>query len=203
MHAELMSFPSERFYESKLVAHESVSSATLIDLLPAAPQDLRPELPLDVIDSAGAGWFEEVETGGQSRHNPSEAELVQRLVRRWIDSGLPPDRIGVITPYSAQSAALRRLLEAELARGLEVDSVDGFQGREKEAILISLVRSNESGEVGFLGDPRRLNVAITRAKRKLIVLGDSATLSSDPIWRAYFDRAMSGPAYRSCFELET
>ena len=74
---------------------------------------------------------------------------------------------------------------------LEIDTVDGFQGREKEAILISLVRSNEQGEIGFLADMRRMNVAMTRARRKLFVIGDSATLSSDPFYArliAYFER---------------
>jgi superfamily I DNA and/or RNA helicase len=82
-----------------------------------------------------------------------------------------------------------------------VDSVDGFQGREKEAIVLSCVRSNGLGEVGFVADARRLNVAITRARRKLVVVGDSATLSSDELWGAFYEHAIAVGAYRSCFEL--
>jgi ATP-dependent RNA/DNA helicase IGHMBP2 len=122
-------------------------------------------------------------------------------VRDLVAAGLPARSIGVISPYAAQVALLTSELAAEVDGGLEVDSVDGFQGREKEAIVFSAVRSNVDGNVGFLADARRLNVAITRAKRKLVVVGDSATLSNDERWRALFDTAIAQGAYRSAFEL--
>ena len=84
--------------------------------------------------------------------------------------------------------------------GLEVDSVDGFQGREKEAVVISLVRSNPKGEIGFLADVRRMNVAITRARRKLLVIGDSATLSNHPFYRRLIEYLESIGAYRTVWE---
>jgi superfamily I DNA and/or RNA helicase len=190
MHEDLMRFPSEHFYGGRLVAHAGVARRTLSE----------GEVPLEVIDTAGAGLGENAEPEGDSRENPGEAAIVVRVVRALVERGLAPPDIGVISPYSAQVGALRRALEEELARGLEIDSVDGFQGREKEVIVFDAVRSNDAGEVGFLADRRRLNVAITRAKRKLYVVGDSATLASDPVWRDYFEDAQLHESYRSIFE---
>jgi superfamily I DNA and/or RNA helicase len=113
-----------------------------------------------------------------------------------LAAGVPAAAIGVITPYSAQVRLLRGLLPDEV----EVGSVDGFQGREKEAVVISLVRSNLGGNVGFLAETRRMNVALTRARRKLIVIGDSATITADPFYErllAYFDTIN---AYHSVWE---
>ena len=105
--------------------------------------------------------------------------------------------IAVIAPYAAQVRLLREQLAVP---GLEIDSVDGFQGREKEAVVISLVRSNPKGEIGFLGDMRRMNVAMTRARRKLLMVGDSATLAGHPFYTD--DRVSSRGlgAYRTVWE---
>src|SRR5207237_10510159 len=100
--------------------------------------------------------------------------------------------------YRAQVRVLRDLLSE--VPGLEIDSVDGFQGREKEAIVISLVRSNPEGEIGFLGDIRRTNVALTRARRKLIVIGDSATLANHPFYQRMLTYFESIVAYSSVWE---
>ena len=192
MHQSLMHFPSSTSYGGRLVAHESVASRTL------APSDdslTLPSRPLDVIDLAGAG-YDEVTNDGASRANPSSAALVARVVERFTALDVSADDIGVITPYSAQVAEIVRRVE-----GVEVDSVDGFQGREKDVIIFDAVRSNAVQEVGFLSDGRRLNVAITRAKRKLIIIADSATLSVNSTWQRLFDHAMSNDAYRSVFEL--
>ena len=105
-----------------------------------------------------------------------------------LSAGVLPREIAIITPYSAQARLLRGLInESEI----EIDTVDGFQGREKEAVVISLVRSNAQGELGFLSDTRRMNVALTRARRKLIVFGDSATLANHEFYLRlleYFER---------------
>jgi superfamily I DNA and/or RNA helicase len=115
-----------------------------------------------------------------------------------IDAGVPGSRIGLITPYRAQVRHLReRLADVD---GLEIDSVDGFQGREKEAIVLSLVRSNPEGEIGFLKDVRRTNVALTRARRKLLVIGDSATLASHPFYQRMLSYFESIGAYSSVWE---
>jgi superfamily I DNA and/or RNA helicase len=105
----------------------------------------------------------------------------------------------VITPYDAQAKRLRDLLPLD---GLEVDTVDGFQGREKEAVLVSLVRSNVEGEIGFLADVRRMNVALTRARRRLEVVGDSATIAGHPFYAKFVEHAQASGAYRSAFEIE-
>ena len=95
---------------------------------------------------------------------------------------VPPSEIGIVTPYAGQARALRAALDSDL---IEVKTVDGFQGREKSVILFSAVRSNDRGSVGFLADGRRLNVALTRAKRGLVVVGNERTLKSDGDWREW------------------
>ncbi len=202
MHERLMAFPSARFYDGALVAHDAVAQHSLEDLDVSASQWTLTERPLDVIDTAGASLEERQAEGSSSRDNPGEGELVAKVVRGLTDAGLLPREIGVIAPYAAQVGLLSSELSTFVDEGLEVDTVDGFQGREKQAIVVSCVRSNANGEVGFVSDPRRMNVAITRAKRKLYVIGDSATLSSDALWAAFFEHAIGADAYRSYFELD-
>ena len=110
---------------------------------------------------------------------------------------MAPGDIAVIATYAAQVRLLRERLSVP---GLEIDSVDGFQGREKEVVVISLVRSNARGEIGFLQEVRRMNVAMTRARRKLLVVGDSATLSTDPFYRRMIDTFETLGAYRTVWE---
>ncbi len=115
-----------------------------------------------------------------------------------LDLGVPPAEIAVISPYSAQ---VRLLASRSPSPDIEIDSVDGFQGREKELVIVSLVRSNLSGEMGFLADTRRMNVAMTRARRKLIVIGDSATLSSISFYKRFVEYAEEVGGYKSAWEL--
>ncbi|KAJ1961114.1 hypothetical protein IWQ62_003979 [Dispira parvispora] len=119
-----------------------------------------------------------------SKFNQGEAELVEKHLELLVEEGgLTPSQIAVISPYNAQVRLLTSQLKSRYPE-LEIGSVDGFQGREKEAIILSLVRSNAKGEVGFLADYRRLNVAITRPKRQLCIIGDSETLAKhDPFLR--------------------
>jgi superfamily I DNA and/or RNA helicase len=119
-------------------------------------------------------------------------------VRALVEAGLPGEDVAVIAPYSAQVRLLRRLL-ADVP-GLEIDSVDGFQGREKEAVVLTLVRSNGEGEIGFLNDVRRTNVALTRGRRCLVVIGDSATLSVLPFYQRMIEHFESLGAYRTVWE---
>src|SRR5208337_4152224 len=155
------------------------------------------ERPVDLIDTAGAGYDEELEPDGESRLNRQEAALVTRKVRELVDAGLAARDIAVISPYGAQVRLLREQLDVP---GLEIDSVDGFQGREKEAVLISLVRSNAKGEIGFLADIRRMNVAMTRARRKLLIVGDSATLGGHPFYARLLEYCEALGAYRTVWE---
>jgi ATP-dependent RNA/DNA helicase IGHMBP2 len=225
MHQQIMEFSSREFYGDTLVAHASVRDHLLADpgesdlaadmeaaesetgtpddtpsihvgLPGVLPTDLT-STPVHFIDTAGAGYDEEQEEEGESRLNPREAELVVQLVDSLLDAGLRPGDMGVITPYSAQVRRLRELIRRD---GLEIDSVDGFQGREKEAILISLVRSNPAGEIGFLADTRRMNVALTRARRKLIVIGDSATIAGNPFFHRLLEYLEQVGAYHTVWE---
>ncbi len=183
MNEAIMGFSSREFYDDELVADSTVAGHRLCDL-PGVRAEPLTEQPVQFLDTAGAGYDEEVEPDGESRLNPQEASLVARKVHALVGAGVSPADIAVIAPYAAQVRRLRELLPLP---GLEIDSVDGFQGREKEAVVLSLVRSNVEGEIGFLADVRRLNVALTRARRKLLVIGDSATLSVLPFYRRLFE----------------
>jgi ATP-dependent RNA/DNA helicase IGHMBP2 len=196
MHRQIMTFSSLEFYENSLEAHNSVEDHLLRDL-PGVLENELTASPVHFIDTAGASFDESVEPDGESRLNTQEAELVVRKVLHLLEAGLQPAQIAVIAPYAAQVRLLRERLNLP---DLEVDSVDGFQGREKEAVVVSLVRSNSDGEIGFLADVRRMNVALTRARRKLIVIGDSATVTRHPFYQRMVDYFESSGAYHSVWE---
>ncbi len=196
MHEAIMAYSSEEFYDGTLQADESVRTHLLADL-PGVQREVMTETPVEIIDTAGAGYEEETEPDGESRLNPGEARLAARKVKALLALGVSPAQIGVIAPYSAQVRKFRELLPIE---GLEIDSVDGFQGREKECIVLSLVRSNQEGTIGFLADVRRTNVALTRARCKLIVIGDSATLACDPFYARMFEHFERSGAYHTVWE---
>ncbi|MGB1755133.1 MAG: ATP-binding protein, partial [Candidatus Thalassarchaeaceae archaeon] len=124
---------------------------------------------------------------GASKENPAEAGWVAKILENLLQAGdLEEADIGIITPYAGQVRAIRDALP-ERNDSVEVHTVDGYQGREKEVIIFSCVRSNSDGTVGFLSDERRLNVALTRAKRGLIVIGDPDTLRNDQTWASWLD----------------
>lgn len=182
MHAAIAQFSSNEFYNGELTAPPEVAGHLLCDL-PDITRSPLTESPIDFIDTAGASYSEELEPDGESRRNPEEAALVVRKITALMEAGLKPEQIAVISPYAAQVRLLREKVgAADDAEGVEVDTVDGFQGREQEVVIISLVRSNNTGEIGFLGDTRRMNVALTRARLKLIVIGDSATIGGHPFY---------------------
>lgn len=189
MHPSLAEFSSKRFYNGKLR-----SGVTDSDRKP--PQGLRwpnPEHPIAHVRTTGSEEKTAAELGvseGTSYSNQEEVDTIAELVRAALSSGdLEESDIGIITPYSAQALLLRRALDASMGSdsdAVEVASVDGFQGREKELIFFSSVRSNSERRIGFVADDRRLNVAITRAKRGLVIVGNDATLSSHDTWRDLF-----------------
>lgn len=195
MHADIMAFPSESKYDGKLVAAPAVADHSLADL-GARPDDERGRA-LWFLDTAGKDWLDrkgnpddsddDRDLRDPSTWNPEQAERVAREVRRLLSRGLAPTEVAVIAAYDAEVRRLRTLLAAERAAGLEIATVDGFQGREKEAIVLDTVRSNPDGELGFLTDTRRMNVALTRARRFLLVVGDSATLGAHPYYQALVD----------------
>ncbi|KAL3306449.1 DNA helicase [Colletotrichum asianum] len=187
MHEKIMRFPSDELYDGRLIAAEAVKERLLKDL-PYEVQDTEDtNEPLIFIDTQGGDYPEKSEDDdkdavkkakfslhGESKSNEMEAALVRQHAQSLVDAGVKPEDIAVVTPYNAQLAILAPLKEQ--FPGIELGSVDGFQGREKEAVIVSLVRSNSEGEVGFLGEKRRLNVAMTRPKRSLTVIGDSETV---------------------------
>ncbi|KAG5989003.1 hypothetical protein E4U43_004586 [Claviceps pusilla] len=187
MHENIVRFPSDELYESKLVAAERVRARLLRDLEYGVQDCEDTSEPVIFIDTQGGDFPERNEDEdkesprkgkaslhGESKSNEMEAALVRQHVGRLVGAGVRPEDIAVVTPYNAQLGVLAPLKEK--FPGVELGSVDGFQGREKEAVVVSLVRSNPDGEVGFLGEKRRLNVAMTRPKRSLTVIGDSETV---------------------------
>ncbi|KAI9724705.1 MAG: hypothetical protein M1828_003574 [Chrysothrix sp. TS-e1954] len=197
MHETIMTYPSSSLYENKLIASDSVKHRLLKDLPYAVLDTDDTREPLIFYDTQGGAFPEKAEEDdftsasnsnssnnkpkpkrtllAESKSNEMEASLVALHVHRLTSAGLKPSDIAVITPYNAQLSLLSSLLK-ERHPGIELGSVDGFQGREKEAVVLSLVRSNTTGEVGFLGERRRLNVAMTRPRRQLCVVGDSETV---------------------------
>ena len=187
MHEKIMRFPSDELYDSKLIAAPAVASRLLTNLPYEVQETDDTKEPLVFYDTQG-GDFPEATTSSfpddasansnnhnnnnkkptkasllnDSKSNPSEALLVRHHVRKLVEAGVKPEHIAVVTPYNAQLSYLSHDLRMkELFPGLELGSVDGFQGREKEAVVACLVRSNGEGEVGFLGERRRLNGVLT------------------------------------------
>ncbi|KAG8968277.1 hypothetical protein FRC03_008143 [Tulasnella sp. 419] len=182
MHPCLSEFPSNMFYEGTL--QNGVT----------APERLRknvdfpwpvPDTPMFFYQNLGQ---EEISSSGTSFLNRTEASNVEKIVTKFFKAGVVPGQIGVITPYEGQRSYIVNYmqfngsLKKELYKEVEVASVDAFQGREKDYIILSCVRSNEHQGIGFLNDPRRLNVALTRAKYGVVILGNPKVLSKHPLW---------------------
>lgn len=196
MHEDIMRFSSDRFYDGKLIADDSVRKHTAAELDGVADDPLV-RSPLRFIDTAGTGYEEAWNDLLESRENEGEARLAITVLERLLALGIPTNRVAVLTPYVAQVKRLRLLSRAA---GVEIGSVDSFQGREKEVVIVSLVRSNDKGEVGFLGDTRRMNVAMTRARRLLIVIGDSGTIVRHPFYEEFLKYTESIDAHTSAWE---
>ncbi|WRT70767.1 uncharacterized protein IL334_007766 [Kwoniella shivajii] len=182
MHPCLSEFPSNMFYEGTL--QNGVT----------APERLRKNVDFPWPVSDTPMFFhqnlgtEEISSSGTSFLNRTEASNVEKMVTKFFKSGVLPSQIGVITPYEGQRSyvasymQLHGSLKKDLYKEVEVASVDAFQGREKDYIILSCVRSNEHQGIGFLNDPRRLNVALTRAKYGVVILGNPKVLSKHPLW---------------------
>ncbi|MDN4165680.1 AAA domain-containing protein [Cytophagales bacterium LB-30] len=200
MHEVIMHFSSERFYQNSLIAHPTVAQHRL------APE----EAPLQFIDTAGCGFMEEQDAETLSRFNTEEAHWLLVAVNRMLER-LPAEvcetfSMGIIAPYKAQVLLLRKKMSdypylIAMGERLSIDTVDAFQGQERDCIAMSLVRSNEKAEIGFLADIRRTNVAMTRARKKLIIMGDSTTLGSHPFYSDLLDYVQSQEAYQSAYEI--
>jgi ATP-dependent RNA/DNA helicase IGHMBP2 len=224
MHAHIMGFSSEKFYGGQLVAHQSVRHADLAAYDPRFddPRFDNPrfasDLPVEFIDTAGCGFQELAIPESRSTANPEEAHLLlARLAQLLAPLQTPceptaPDQrplsIGVIAPYRAQINYLKDAIEGSavlndllLQRRLSVGTVDSFQGQERDIIAITLTRSNPQGEIGFLSDIRRMNVGMTRARRKLLLVGDSSTLCRHPFFGELLAYVKGVGGYRTAHEV--
>jgi len=190
MNSVIMNFPSREFYSGELIAHSSVKDWDISDLELNLPQQglmkdlFDPERPVIFLDTRGSESREERIRDSKSFYNRVEAELSVEILDAALKEGMNPEDIALISPYKDQAEWIRGRIDNER---IEIDTVDGFQGREKEMIVLSLVRTNDSGNIGFLKDLRRLNVSLTRAKKKLVVIGDSPTVSNHPCYRGLID----------------
>ena len=173
MNSLLMKFPNEEFYDNGLKSDSSVDDIKIRDILDSH-QDEEALLFIDTSDIADNR--ERHLKDSKSIVNEIEAEIAIRIADDYLSDGVNESDIGIISPYADQVKIIQENTE------IEVKTVDGFQGREKEIIIISTVRSNDNGNIGFLSDLRRLNVAITRAKRKLIIIGNKDTLITNPTY---------------------
>jgi superfamily I DNA and/or RNA helicase len=213
MHEQIMGFSSEKFYGGQLVPHASVRHAGL------EAYDLRftPDLPVEFIDTAGSGYQEVAIPESRSTANPEEAHLLLERLAQLLapydaaehdEHQLTPLSIGVIAPYRAQINYLKDAIEDSevlngllLQRRLSVGTVDSFQGQERDIIAITLTRSNPQGEIGFLSDVRRMNVGMTRARRKLLLVGDSSTLCRHPFFVELLAYVKGVGGYRTAREM--
>lgn len=182
MHPCLSEFPSNMFYEGSLQNGVTMQQRIRKDV----------DFPWPVQDNPMMFWAnlgnEEISASGTSYLNRTEAANVEKLVTRFFKAGVKPEDIGIITPYEGQRSYVVSSMQAsgtfkkEQYKEIEVASVDAFQGREKDYIILTCVRSNDHQGIGFLSDPRRLNVALTRAKYGLVILGNPKVLSKHPLW---------------------
>lgn len=188
MHEDIMRFPSRWFYHDELEAAPEVKYRGILDF----------DTPVSWIDTSELDLQEKAVAGGTGRLNTGEAELLVRELKNYMERigirRILEEHIdfGVISPYRAQVHYLRHLLKKEpffrpCRRLITVHTVDGFQGQERDVIMISLVRANEKGQIGFLRDLRRMNVAITRARMKLLILGEAVTLTRHPFYRELYE----------------
>jgi ATP-dependent RNA/DNA helicase IGHMBP2 len=199
MHTSIMGYSSGVFYKDKLKAHASVAGHLLFE----------GDEPLSFVDTAGCGFDEKLD--GTSTTNPEEAALLLKhltqltleLGNHYNSKNFPS--IAIISPYKQQIYVLKDLLlhAPELQKyneHISVNTIDSFQGQERDIVYISMTRSNSEGAIGFLSDIRRMNVAMTRARKKLVVLGDSATLSRLPFYANFIAYAEGLNAYKSAWE---
>uniref|UniRef100_A0A8C4EQ79 Immunoglobulin mu DNA binding protein 2 n=1 Tax=Dicentrarchus labrax TaxID=13489 RepID=A0A8C4EQ79_DICLA len=198
MNSAIMEWASKEMYQGRLTAHSSVERHVLKDLPGVTCVD-ETSTPLLLIDTAGCGLSEMEITDEQSKGNQGEVDIVELHIKALTEAGLKAKDIAVIAPYNLQVDLLRQKLSARHPE-LEIKSVDGFQGREKEAVVLSLVRSNRKGEVGFLAEDRRINVAVTRARRHIAVVCDTQTVQNHAFLKSLIDHMTEFGEVRTAFE---
>ena len=199
MHEQIMEYPSKALYEGRLKADSTVKNWTLLNDL----------VPFVFVDTAGSG-FEETQIDSAT-FNLEEAHFLRKHLTETLLNieasylGKPFPKIGVIAPYRRQVALLKEVIHEDeklnpFLKNIQINTIDSFQGQEKDVVYISLTRSNDEQQIGFLSDVRRMNVAITRAKKKLIIIGDSSTVGQHPFYQGLLSFAESVGQYRSIWE---
>jgi ATP-dependent RNA/DNA helicase IGHMBP2 len=203
MNEDIMNFSSRYFYKNQLKANKAVAHWKVF----------QGDTTVEFIDTAGTGFFEQVDPETRSSYNPEEAQLLKKHFNHYIEQLETMDKlgevddIGIIAPYKAQVSRLQDMflsngaIDEKLKGKVTVNTIDAFQGQERDIIYISLVRSNESGTIGFLANSRRMNVAMTRARKKLVIIGDSGTIGQNEFYASFLDYVNEIGAYRSAFEI--
>ena len=203
MNTIIMDFSNRYFYKNELRANRRVSDWKILE----------DDRVMEFIDTAGCGFFEQTEEETRSSFNPEEAGLIRTHLVNYMQKVENNGKlesvtdIGIISPYKAQVTVLQEMIleskifSDEINDKITINTVDSFQGQERDIIYISLVRSNDKGEIGFLSDERRMNVAMTRARKKLVIVGDSATICSHPFYDRLFNHVNETGNYRSAYEL--
>ncbi|PPK88910.1 AAA domain-containing protein [Neolewinella xylanilytica] len=198
MNERIMGFSNEYFYAGKLMAGPGIAERTL--------PGVSLQESVVFIDTAGTGFEEKLHPQFKSRYNDGEIDLLIEhliLLRGSIPPEAPLPRVAVISPYREQVVRAEERIEAVATLDeldITVNTVDGFQGRERAVVYLSLVRSNTRSEIGFLSDYRRMNVALTRAKLQLVVIGDSATIGNDPFFGGFLEYVERSGTYQTAWE---
>ncbi|MBL7784043.1 MAG: AAA family ATPase [Saprospiraceae bacterium] len=215
MHQSIMDFSNQYFYDGALKAHDSVEGRRLLSLDPGG-EIVTVFEPVLFVDTAGTGFEEKINkdtakdsTRYASKYNPEEALLLREHLLQLLEKFPDPDHfpsIGLLSPYREQVNYMEDMVcEDEVLSPLYSDSqivvntIDGFQGQERDVIYISLVRSNPKSEIGFLSDYRRMNVAMTRARKLLVVIGDSATIGNNPFYAKFLAYCEERNGYESAW----
>ncbi len=196
MNSSIMDFSNQYFYQGKLKAHSSNMDHKIF-----AEDNI-----IEFIDTAGTGFEETLDPDTRSRYNKGEVDILLEHMYQYIDlvSDFDAYSIGIVSPYKEQTRLIKKIIEGDTKlaafKNIDVDTIDSFQGQERDIVYILLVRSNAKGEIGFLNDYRRMNVAMTRAKKKLVILGDSATIGNDEFYQQYLDYVDQKGTYRTAWE---
>jgi superfamily I DNA and/or RNA helicase len=196
MNEVIMGFSNRQFYNNELMAAPGVKERRL---------DIDMNAPVIFIDTAGCGFDEKVHHAYQSKYNPEEFQVLREHLYLIAEAFLEkePPSIAIISPYREQALHIEEELKEDpnvSKLDLSINTIDGFQGQEKDLVFISLVRSNTKGEIGFLTDYRRMNVAMTRARKQLIIVGDSATIGNNKFYGEFLDYCEKHGEYRSAWE---
>ncbi len=199
MNEVIMNFSNQQFYDGRLLADASVKDWTIAK---------DPTPPVEFVDTAGTDFQEQVQPSFQSRYNEGEFQILCEHLYALLEHCdtyeiAPLPSIALISPYREQVVMMKQAVKQDPkleAVPITINTIDGFQGQERDVVYISLVRSNGKSEIGFLKDYRRMNVAMTRARQKLVIVGDSATIGKDAFYKSFLDYCDKHGEYRTAWE---